>query len=110
MVYVPNYDTNNCAIVKDNTTIRVYDNRPQLTDENYTYTDYFYNSHYYFVTGNETFTSTELLPTCISSDDITTDFYYRSDLAQILLIFLILFIFCILIPLKLFTRFFRRFR
>ena len=46
MVYVPNYDTNNCAIVKDNTTIRVYDNRPQLTDENYTYTDYFYNSHY----------------------------------------------------------------
>lgn len=110
MIYVPNYDTNNCAIIKDDTTIRVYDNRPQNTNENYSYTDYFYNSHYYNISGVQSFENVELLPTCISNDNITTDFYYRNDLAQILLIFLIMFIFCILIPIKICIRFFRRFQ
>lgn len=107
-IYVPNYTDNNCAIIKDNETIRVYDNRPRNINEDYTYTDYFYNSHYYNINGSEHFDNVETLPTCINSDNITTDFYYRNDIADILLIFLILFIIGILLPIKLFSRFFRR--
>lgn len=109
MIYVPTYDTNNCVVIKDAETIRVYDNRPQDANIDYTYTDYFYTSHYYSINGIENFNDITSLPICISDDNISTDFYYRSDIADILIVFIIFVIIGILLPIKLFSRLFRRF-
>lgn len=107
-IYVPDYDNNSCVIIKDNETLRVYNNRPQNINEDYSYTDYFYNSHYYNINGSERFNSVDTLPVCLNFDTITRDIYYRNDIVDIFLIFLVLFIVGIILPLKLFSRFFRR--
>jgi len=106
-IYVPNYSASNCAYMYSNNTLRVYESQPQ-NNATIAYTDYFVDNHYLYRTGTTTFSSYTTLPTCLVSSNITSDFYYRTDFDSILFIFLVLFVFVILIPLKLLSRIFGR--
>lgn len=105
MIYVPNLNSNNCVVLTNSTTLRVYEYRPtQNSTRNYT--EYYLNMHYYSNVGTATFGNTSYLPICRT--DVTSDVFYRVDMPDILTMFFILSIFCFYIPLKLFTRFSRR--
>lgn len=106
-VYVPSYTNGNCATVYSSNTLRVFDSVP-ANSTTITYTDYFLNSHYLSRTGSYSFDSSELLPSCISSDNISTDYWYRNDFDSILVILFILLIICIYFPIRLISRIFGR--
>lgn len=88
-IYVPNYTTGQCAYINNSNTIRVYDSQ-SLQGRTINYVDYYYNSHYYFTRGYTTFSNYSTLPTCLYDDDITTSIYYRGDIADILIVFVII--------------------
>lgn len=99
MIYVPTYNNNNCLVVSSHEVIRVYDQRPS-TQGTFYYTDYFYRSNYYSNRGYSTFTQYSTFPVCVSSNEITTNFYYRYDLDKILIIFLVIVIICYYLAFK----------
>lgn len=106
MIYLPTFNKdNNCAIIYDKDTIRVYD-KPIILDQENTYTDFFINSHYIEKTGIETLTTE---PVCLVSDNITTEVYYRNDFPQILLTFILMSLVIFYLPIKILFRLFRRF-
>lgn len=79
-MYVPNYTDGQCAILFDSNIIRVYEQEPEEASS-VDYTDYYYNSHYLFNTGSQYFSTTDILPDC--RNDINTNFYYRTDITDI---------------------------
>ena len=90
MIYVPIYNTNNCAYVRDANTIRVYNTTP-TNNSTVGYTDYYINSHYIYTNGSTTFNNYNTIPSCLSNDDVTTNIWYRNDLSDILIcVFIIL--------------------
>lgn len=92
MVYVPVYNNNNCAYVYDANRIRVYSQRPQY-NTTIGYRDYYFNSHYIYTDGTSSFTNYSTLPTCLVDSDISTNIWYRNDLADIMIVlFILLFI------------------
>lgn len=107
MIYVPEYSTGNCAYIYSSDVIRVYDSVPNR-NTTISYKDYYIKSSYIFNTGSTTFGNYSTLPTCIVDSNITTDFYYRNDMPQILLMFLIICIFAFYLPYKIFMAMFRR--
>lgn len=104
-VYVPDLQSFKCYTIYNKDTIRAYKELPSEGQET-AYRDFFIHSDYYYKDGTELISE---VPVCIDNDNLTDDVYYRVDLINILVIFLILCIFCFLIPLKVFLRFFRRF-
>lgn len=104
-VYIPYFEEDNCAFVKDKDTIRVYKSIPTI-NSTVPFTDYFVNSHYLSSKGETHFSNYVTVPSCI--DNITTDWWHRVDVSDILLAILILCIF-ICIPFKVLFRLFRRF-
>lgn len=103
-VYLPNISNENCIVILDKDTIRVYDSLP-VSDSYVNYTDYYINSHYLEKTGREFI---NIVPSCENINNFTDDYYYRNDLADILLIFLILAIFIVILPFKIISRAFGR--
>lgn len=106
-IYVPidnNYDA--CYVVQSEGVIRGYEETPQV-NRTINYRDYYIKSDYIFRDGTQTFSQYSTPPTCLATDIITNDFYYRTDIDKILIIFLILVIFCIYCPVKLFMRLLR---
>lgn len=93
MIYVPDYDITKCAYVYNSNTIRVYDELP-MQGRTITYTDYYINSHYIFTNGVSTFSNYSTLPTCLDDSDITSSIYYRNDISDILIVFIIIVGFC----------------
>ena len=92
MVYVPYYNDGYCAYVYDANRIRVYSSRPNY-GSTITYRDYYFNSHYLYTDGSTTFSNYSTLPTCLADTNISTNIYYRNDLADIMIVlFIILFI------------------
>lgn len=107
-IYVPSDNTyNKCYVVQNENVIRGYDTVPR-NNTNYKYRDYYIHSDYIYKEGNGSWSQYSTLPVCLSSSDITNDFYYRLDLSQILIIFFIMSIFGFYIPIKIFKRLFRR--
>lgn len=109
-IYLPIDNINDfaCYSVYDKDTIRAYRTQPQI-DSSSEYVDFFINSHYLQNTGVQSWGQwSSTLPTCISSYSITTDFYYRNDFPDILLIFIIFSIVGIYLPFKIFSRIFRK--
>lgn len=106
MIYVPD-KSYACYVVQSEDTIRAYETMPRL-DTDVNYRDYYIHSDYMYKDGTQTFSRYGTLPVCIQSTDITDSFYYRVDFPDILLMFLIMCIFCFYIPLKIFSRIFRR--
>ena len=93
----------------DKDTIRAYRTQPQMESSS-EYVDFYINSHYLEKTGTQTWGQwTSNLPICTSKDSFTNNYYYRNDFASSLFIFTIFAIFCIMIPIKIFVRLFRRF-
>ena len=109
MIYVPEYNSSNCAYIYSTDIIRVYRTRPQ-NNQTISYKDYYIKSSYIYNEGSTTFGQYTTLPTCISSDRITTDVYYRNDLPGIMIIFLTLVLICFWAPWRLFLRMFRRYQ
>ena len=109
MIYVPTKEDYKCFIVRDKDTIRAYKQIPE-TNSSVDYTDFYINSHYLSRNDTEVFNRYQELPTCLDNSQITSDIYYRNDMPDILVMFLVLCIFCFLIPLKIFVRLFRRFQ
>lgn len=109
-IYVPDLENYKCYIVRDTNTLRAYKQIPQRNTE-IEYRDYYINSHYLYQDGTQSFgnyTST-YLPVCLNSENLTDSVYYRNDISDILIVFIIMCIFCFYIPLKVFMRLFRRF-
>ena len=108
MIYVPDLQNYKCFIVQSEGVIRAYEEVPQ-TNTTIDYRDYYINSNYIYKDGYQTFNSYSTLPICLETTNLSTDVMYRNDYDQILIIFLVMFIFIVYIPIKLFFRFFRRF-
>lgn len=108
MIYLPQDSTyNKCYVVQNEDVIRAYDRIPS-NNVSYNYRDYYINSDYIYKDGTGTWSQYSTLPVCLSSDVITHDYYYRTDFPSILLGFLIMSIFCLYIPLKIFSKIFRK--
>lgn len=107
MVYVPNFENGQCAVVRDSQTIRVYETIPTY-NSNINYTDYYIQSNYLPNYGQQNFSNYSTLPTCLSNSEITTNVEYRNDYADILIIFLIIAFVVLYFPTKIFMSFFRR--
>lgn len=108
MIYVPEKENYKCFVVRSEEVIRAYKEIPKNNTE-VSYRDYYYNSNYLYNDGTQSFSQYTTLPVCLDNNKITSDVYYRNDIDSILIVFLILSIFCFLIPIKIFTRLFRRF-
>lgn len=108
MIYVPNYESGNCAYIYNSDVIRVYNATPQANTTR-TYYDYYIKSSYIYNTGSTTFSQYTTLPSCIEPSRITTDVYYRNDFPQILFMFVVFAYISFIIPLKIFGRMFRRY-
>ena len=108
MIYMP-YDTtyNACYVVQSEGVIRGYDTQPAY-NTSYSYRDYYINSNYIYRDGSGQWSNYSSLPVCLSSDIISNDFYYRNDFDSILFIFLVLSIFIVYLPYKIFSRLFGR--
>lgn len=108
MIYMPQDSTyNKCYVVQSEDIIRGYDRVP-TNNTSYNYRDYYINSDYIYRDGTGTWGQYTTLPTCLNSDVVTNSYWYRVDIDKILIIFLILFIFLIKYPYKLFIRIFGR--
>ena len=108
MIYMPNDNTyNKCYVVQNENVIRGYDRTPS-NNTYYYYRDYYINSNYIYRDGTGQWSQYSTLPTCLDSNIITDNFYYRNDFSNICIIFMTLFFFIFFLPFKLFNRFFRR--
>lgn len=103
MIYVPDIEHFECYTMHDG-YIRAYEGISSVP-ATVAYTDFLYNSNYYTRSGTE-----ELLevPECISSDQLTTNYYYRADFDRILILFIILAFVIIYLPIKLIFHLFNR--
>lgn len=107
MIYVPDYTTSNCAYIYSTDIIRKYDSIPR-NNSTISYTDYYIKSSYISNRGSTTFGQYSTLPTCITSDKITTNIFYRNDIADIMVVFFILLYVCFYFPYKIISRMFGR--
>lgn len=108
MIYVPQDTTfNKCYVIQSQGVIRGYDTIPR-NNVSYNYRDYYMDNDYVYRDGSGTWSQYATLPTCIDSAEITNSYYYRVDFPMILLGFLILCIFCFYIPIKIFSKIFRK--
>lgn len=106
-IYVPDLGYS-CYVVQSEGVIRAYEEIPQ-NNSNIDYRDFYIKSNYIYKDGNQNFSSYTTLPTCLDSSVLTDSYYYRNDFSDILIIFLIMCIFGIYIPIKIFLRLFKRF-
>lgn len=107
-IYVPEDTTyNKCYVVQSEGVIRGYDRVP-TNNTSYNYRDYYIDSSYIYKDGSGTWSQYTNLPICLDSSVITNDFYYRQDFPYILFIFLVFNIFGIFVPIKIFSKLFKR--
>lgn len=109
MIYVPDLENYQCFVVQSEGVIRAYENIPTY-DSVIPYRDYYINSNYIYRDGVQTFSRYGTLPICLDNSSLTSDYYYRNDFDSIFVIFLIMSIFIVYIPIKICSRFFRRFQ
>lgn len=100
MIYVPDdLSYSACYTFYDSDTIRVYESNPELGSI-INYEDIFINSHYLVNKGTEII---EEVPSCINSNQITSFWSYRNDLADILIcisVFILFIYWCLSKPLR----------
>lgn len=108
-IYVPDLTNYKCFVVRSESVIRAYKQTP-TNNSTIEYRDYYFNSNYMYQDGEQSFSQYTTLPVCLSQNDLTDNYAYRNDFDKILVITLILSIFIIYIPTKIFLRFFRRFQ
>ena len=82
-IYVPNVSNNNCVVIRDTNTIRVYEQQPTY-NSTISYKDYYIHSDYMYSSGSTTFSNYTTLPTCMQWSNLTTDIWYRVDFPSIM--------------------------
>lgn len=111
MIYVPDLSYA-CYVVQNSDTIRAYKVKPYNPGYNQSvnieYRDYYLKSNYIYQDGTQNFGNYSTIPTCLDSSALTDSYYYRNDFDSILVIFLIMCVFCFYIPIKIFSRLFKR--
>lgn len=110
MTYLPsNFISSNYKYTISNDSIRVYTNNNCYTQYSSTYCDCFYvYPKIDYVNSETTSCNVSNLNNTVSSSSFTDNFYYRIDFPDILVMFLIMSIFIIYIPIKLFSKIFRK--
>lgn len=108
-IYLPDeINQSNCPTMVSSGTLRVYSTRPNgSTISNVTYTDFYIRDNYisqHGVTNFSPYTSIN----CIDTSNFTTEIWYRNDLADILIITSFFIILFMVLPFRLFSRFFGR--
>ena len=107
-IYVPEDTTyNKCYVVQSEGVIRGYDRVP-ANNTSYSYRDYYINNSYIYKDNVGQWSQYTTLPICLDSSDITNDIWYRQDMPNILLMFLIINIFGIYLPIKIFSKIFKK--
>lgn len=108
-IYIPYENKNDfaCYSIYDKDTIRAYTTTPNYNTTT-NYTDFYINSHYLNKTGQQTWNNYSTLPTCIDTDNISDNVFYRNDLNDILLCTFIILIVCFYFPYKIISRLFGR--
>lgn len=106
-IYVPDLENYKCFVVQSEGVIRAYEKIP-TNNSDVNYRDYYINSSYIFKDGISSFGPYSNLPYCLSFENLTSDVYYRNDIDKILVIFLIMCIFCFYIPIKIFSKLFKK--
>lgn len=102
MIYVP-IESPSCVVIRNDTTMRVYDEVPRV-NSTISYTDYFYTSNYLYQEGEQTFSQYATLPVCLSNDNLTNEWFYRNDISDILISYIILAFITIYLPIKIVTQ------
>lgn len=87
MIYVPEYESYNCAYLNSSNILRVYDSVP-IQGRTIDYREYAIDNHYVYRDGSTTFSNYSTLPVCLDDDVITTNFYYRTDISDIVFLFI----------------------
>lgn len=107
-IYVPIDNIyNKCYVVQSEGVIRGYDHVPS-NNTNYNYRDYYIKSDYIFRDGSGSWSSYTTLPTCLSSDMVTNDYWYRTDITFVLINVIIISIFGLYLPFRIFKSLFGR--
>ena len=88
MIYVPDNNDSACYYMQSNNVLRAYDTTPRLNGSS-TYTDYMVDNHYLYRRGEQSWGSYSTLPQCLSSSDISTNYFYRTDITDICILFTI---------------------
>lgn len=101
-IFLPN-TSYACYVVQNEEVIRAYEEKPRQ-NSTIDYRDYYIKSDYIYRDGYQTFSSYSTLPTCLNSNVITDDVYYRLDFPNILLSFFILLILCFYFPYRVISR------
>lgn len=105
MIYIPNYDSTSqkCYVVQNEEVIREYERQPEY-NSTIAYRDFYIRSDYIYKDGVQSFSTYSSLPVCLSSELLTNDYWYRQDISSVLVMFLIINIFAIFLPIKLFSK------
>ena len=106
-IYVPDLTNYKCFLVRSDSTIRAYKEVPRNNTDVH-YRDYYFTANYLYQDGIQSFGSYSTLPVCLSNSELTTDYYYRNDFPDILIMFLVISLFGIYLPFKILFRLFRR--
>ena len=109
-IYLPINSVNDysCYTIYNKDTIRAFKTEPVINGTS-EYTDFYITSHYININGVQSWGNWNTsLPVCLDKSIITTDYYYRFDFSDILIIFSIIAIVVVLIPFKIFSRLFGR--
>lgn len=107
-IFVPLDSTyNKCYVVQSEGVIRGYDRVPAY-NTSYNYRDYYINSSYIYKDNSGSWGQYSSLPVCLDSSVITNDYWFRLDMPFILLMFLIINIFGVYLPIKIFSKLFRK--
>lgn len=105
-IYVPSDNTyNKCYVVQSEGVIRAYDVLPS-NNTSYNYRDYYIKSDYIYKDGAGSWSNYTTLPICLSSNDITNDYFYRLDITNVLLNVTIIALFGLYIPFRIFKSLF----
>lgn len=106
-IYLPNFNDYKCVYIINEDTMRAYKEIPR-NNSSIEYTDFYFNSNYYYKDGIQTFNQYTTLPVCLDNSKLTDNYIYRNDFSSILLMFFIISIFVVWLPYKIFSRFFGR--
>lgn len=106
-IYVPDLEGYKCFVVQSEGIIRAYKLKP-VNNSNIDYRDYYINSSYIYKDGTQTFSQYATLPVCLENSVLTNDYQYRNDYSDILIIFSVYSVFCVLIPFMIFKKLFKR--
>lgn len=107
-IFVPQDNTyNKCYVVQSEGVIRGYEEVPQV-NRTVNYRDYYIKSDYIYRDGYQTFSSYSTPPTCLSSDLITNNYWYRLDITNVLINVFIIALFGLYLPWRIFKPIFGR--